>query len=305
MELMAGFSPKLILKLLGDSYSGWDNDKAGRMGAALSYFTVFSLAPMLLIIIAIASVAFGRAAAQGRIVNEISGLIGHDGAEAIQGMIANASQSGSTLAATIFGIAMLIFGATGVFVQLKESLNTVWHVEPKPMGTIKGFLMTRLVSFSMILAVAFLLLVSLVLSAILSAVGSFLSGLMPGLGILIQIFNFVFSFGVIAFVFALMFKYVPDAQVAWKDVWIGAAVTSLLFTIGKFAIGLYLGNSQIGSTFGAASSLVIVMLWTYYSALILLFGAEFTKVYADLYGSKIKPDENALKVDVKKVEARA
>jgi membrane protein len=287
-------NPRAILKLLKTTLDEWGADKAPRLAAALSYYTVFSLAPLLLVVIAIAGLAFGPDAARGRIDDQLRGLIGQEGAAFIQEMLQNVNQPATGIFATIVGIVTLLLGAIGVFNQLKDALNTAWDVQPKPGSGIKAFIMNNVLSFGMLLGVGFLLLVSLVVSAGLSALDEFTRGLLPGIEFVMQIINIVISFGIITALFALIYKFLPDAKIAWKDVWIGAAVTSLLFTVGKFAIGLYLGNSSLASTYGAAASLVVLFLWIYYSAQILLFGAEFTQVYARTYGSGIEPKENAI-----------
>jgi len=280
---------KKVFELLKETFSEWSKDNAPRLAAALAYYTVFSLPPLLLIVIAIAGLAFGAQAVQGQIVNQIQGLVGQTGAEAIQTMIAGAAIQGpgTGIIATILGLGALLFGATGVFGQLQGSLNTVWEVTPRPNRGIWGFIQDRFLSFSMVLGVGFLLLVSLVISAALSAIGEGLKNLFPQFMALVQVFNFLFSFGLITLLFAMMYKFLPDAKIAWKDVWIGAAITALLFTVGRFLLGLYLGNSNVISTYGAAGSLVLILLWIYYSAQILLLGAEFTQVYARRYGSYI------------------
>ncbi|NIR49450.1 YihY/virulence factor BrkB family protein, partial [candidate division KSB1 bacterium] len=209
------------------------------------------------------------------------------------------------LAAGIFGIGTLLFGASAVFVQLREAINTIWRIEEKPIGTIKGFVKARFLSFSMVLGIGFLLVVSLTISTVLSAFSGFLGEMFPGLNKIVNVLDFFISFAVITVLFALIFRILPNAKIRWKDIWVGSAFISLLFTIGKLAIGFYLGRSDIASTFGAASSLVIVMLWAFYSAQIFLFGAEFTKTYANRFGSNIVPDKNAVKIDIQKVELKS
>lgn len=283
---------KAVFRLLKETFQEWNEDKASRLAAALAYYTVFSIAPLLLIAIAIVGFIFGQEAAQGQITGQLSGLVGSQVAEIIQGLVNSASQGGGGV--SILNIVILLFGASGVFVQLQEALNTIWEVQPKPGQGIRQILQTRLVSFSMILVIGFLLLVSLVLSTTLAAVGNFAGGLLPGFGFLWQLLNFVVSFGVITLLFAAMYKILPDATIAWNDVWIGAGITALLFTIGKWLLGLYLGIASVGSAFGAAGSLVALLIWVYYSAQILFFGAEFTQVYAKRYGSRIQPAANAV-----------
>lgn len=288
---------KKIWELIKATFSEWSADKASRLAAALAYYTIFSLAPLLIIVIAVAGFVFGEQAARGEVVNQIEGLVGSQGAEAVQTMIENAGASKSTgIVATIIGLATLIFGATGVFAQLQDALNTVWGVEAKSGGGIMGTIKNRLLSFTMVLGIGFLLLVSLAVSAALSGLSNYLNSVMPGSDLIWQILNFVISFSVVTLLFALIFKVLPDVEIDWSDVWMGAIITALLFTIGKFLIGLYLGRSSVSSTYGAAGSLVVLLLWIYYSAQILLLGAEFTQVYANSYGSHIRPDDKAVPV---------
>jgi membrane protein len=295
---------KSIWLLLKDSAIAWDNDNIGQQGAALSFFTVFSLSPLLIIVIVLSSFIFGQEAASGHLVSQIRGLIGIEGARFVQSLIANAYKSDSSVLATIFSVVMLLLGASAVFIQLRDSLNTIWRVQQKPIGTILAFLRVRLLSFAITLGIGFLLLVSLILSAVLASVSEHLSNLLGILTGLVGVLDFIISFVGIAVMFALMFKFVPAAILKWRDVWVGAAVTSLLFSIGKLIIGLYLGNGAIGSTFGAASSLVIIMLWAFYSSQIILFSAEFTRLYAMRFGSNILPGANAFRVVTRRVETK-
>lgn len=285
---------KTIISLLRETFTEWNEDKASRLAAALAYYTVFSLAPMLIIAIAIAGAAFGQEAARGEIVAQIQGLVGTDGAKFIETAIESASKPKAGTIASLISIAVLLFGASGLFAQLQDSLNTIWEVQPKPGRGLLGILRDRFLSFTMVLGVGFLLLVSLVLSAGLSGLVAFLGSLLPGIGALLQLANFVLSFAVTTLLFGLIYKVLPDVKIAWSDVWSGAIVTSLLFSIGRFALGLYLGNSSFGSTYGAAGSVVIILVWVYYAAQILFFGAEFTQVYARRYGSRITPAKNAI-----------
>ena len=284
-------SVKRIGRLLKETFAEWNKDKASRLAAALSYYTVFSLAPLLIIAIAIAGSVFGEEAAKGEIITQIQGLVGREGAEVIQTAIENASKSeeeGSI--ASLISIGVLIFGASGVFAELQDALNTVWEVESKPELGIVAFIRKRILSFTMILGIGFLLLVSLVISAVLAGINHYTNQLLPGFDPLWQIVNFIVSFAVITLLFAMIYKFLPDVKITWGDVSIGAAMTALLFVFGKFLIGLYLGNSSFSSTYGAAGSIVIILVWAYYSAQILFFGAEFTQVYARRYGSQILPD---------------
>jgi Predicted membrane protein len=295
---------KNIWLLLKDSAIAWDDDNVGQQGAALSFFTVISLSPLLMLLIVLSSFGFGQEAASGHLVSQIRGLIGIEGAKFVQSLITNAYKSDSNLPAAIFSVVMLLVGVSAVFISLRDSLNTIWRIQQKPMGIIRAFLRGRFLSFAMILGIGFLLLVSLILSAVLAAMSDYLSKLLPILVGLITILDFIISFVGITAIFAFMFKFLPAATLKWKDVWVGAAVTSLLFSIGKLLIGLYLGNGAIGSTFGAASSLVIIMLWTFYSSQIVLFGAEFTRLYAMRFGSNILPDANAVRIVMQRVETK-
>ncbi|AFZ18339.1 YihY/virulence factor BrkB family protein [Allocoleopsis franciscana] len=288
--------PKVIVELLKETFKEWQEDKASRLAAALAYYTAFSIAPLLIIAIAIAALVFGEEAARGGIEDQLRGLIGQQGAEAIEEMIKNSSKPAEGTIATIISVGFLLFGASGVFAQLQDSLNTIWEVAPKPGRGVMGFIKDRFLSFSMVLGIGFLLLVSLVLSAVLAGLNNILGGMMPGLSFLWEILNFLISFGVITLLFALIYRVLPDAKIAWGDVWFGAIITALLFTIGKTLIGLYLGNSSVGSTYGAAGSFVVLLLWVNYSAQILFFGAELTQVYANKYGSHIVPTENAVRL---------
>ena len=289
--------PKDVFKLLKATVTEWQEDKVPLWAAALAYYTIFSLAPLLLIAIAIAGVVFGEDAARGEIVGQIQGLVGKEGATAIQSMIQNAHKpgSGGTIA-TIVGVVTLLFGASGVFGQLQDALNTIWGVKPKPGQGIRSFLQARFLSFAMVLVIGFLLLVSLVLSAALAAISTFFNHLLPDVAIVGQLVNFVVSFAFITLLFAGIYKFLPDVNVAWKDLWVGAATTALLFNIGKFLIGLYLGSSGATSTYGAAGSLVVILLWVFYSAQLILFGAEFTQVYAKYRGSEITPSAHAVRI---------
>jgi membrane protein len=292
--------PKDLWQLLKEAAGDWSHDRAPRLGAALAYYTVFSLVPLLVIIIAIIGLVFGREAAQSAIMQQIAGLVGEQSATAIHDMIERADQPSSGIISTVIAIGTLLLGASGLFGQLQDSLNTVWGIEPKEGRGIWGFIKDRFLSFVAVLGTGFLLLVSLVLSTGLSALGKWFGGVLPMPEFILQTINFLVSFAVIAGLFALIFKVLPDAHIAWRDVWVGAVITSALFTVGKFAIGLYLGKSNVGSGYGAAGSLVIVLVWVYYSAQILLYGAEFTQVYANRRGERIIPTQDAAVIDQKK-----
>jgi membrane protein len=282
-------------RLVTRALSGWSEDSAPRLGAALAYYTVFSIAPLLVIAVGVAGVVFGPDAARGQIVGQIAGLVGEQGAQAIEEMIEHAGrQRGAGLGASLIGLATLLFGASGVFGELQSSMNAIWGVKPRPGRGLLGMLRDRFASFTMVLGIAFVLLVSLVVSAALAALGRVLGAGEEGA---LHVLNLAVSFGVVTLLFAATFKYVPDIEIEWRDVWIGAAVTALLFTVGKLAIGLYLGKAGVASAYGAAGSLVVVLVWVYYSAQILFLGAEFTKAYAQTYGSGVRTEPDAVPVE--------
>jgi membrane protein len=288
--------------MLREAAADWSADKASQLGAALAFYSLLSIAPLLIIAVAVAAFFFGEEAARGELMTQLTGMVGEDGAAAVQEMLQNAQQPGVGIVATVLGIATLLFGASGVFAQLQDAMNTVWDVEPKRESGIWSFIRTRFLSFAMVLGTGFLLLISLVLSASISAAGSFLTGAIPALEPVMHIANAVVTFLVVTLLFAMIFKFLPDAEVAWRDVWMGALFTAVLFTIGKLAIGIYLGQSALGSAYGAAGSLVVLVVWIYYSAQILFFGAELTQVYAHRHGSKIVPKEGAVRKGEKRPE---
>jgi membrane protein len=274
---------KATLGLLKDTAGSWSADYAPSMGAALSYYTLFSIAPLLLIAIAVAGFIFGEDAARGQIFAQLSGMVGPEGAKAIEGMLAAADQPKQGLIATIVGVVTLLLGATTVFGELQNAMDRIWRAPAREQSTgWWNLIRTRLLSFGMVLGIAFLLTVSLILSAGIAALGRWWGAAEA----IAHVLEIVISFGIITVLFALIYKFIPRVHVAWHDVWIGAGVTSALFAIGKLAIGLYLGKSSVASAFGAAGSLVVVMVWVYYSAQIFLFGAEFTWVYAHQFGSR-------------------
>jgi membrane protein len=277
---------KSLWPLAKESVSQWSDDYAPSMGAALAYYTVFSIAPLLVIAIAVAGFFFGADAARGEIFAQLRGLIGDDGAVAIQGLVKSASETGKGTFAAIAGIVTLLLGATTVFGELQSDLDRIWDAPKAEQSGLWGLLRGRLLSFGMILGIGFLLLVSLVLSAALSAAGHFWDSRFAGWELVLQVVNFIVGFAIVTGLFAMIYKLLPRCDIGWKDVWIGAIVTSLLFSIGKLLIGLYLGKSGVASGFGAAGSLVIVLLWVYYSSQIFLLGAEFTKTFAYRHGSR-------------------
>lgn len=273
-------------RLLKAAFDGWWADRAMSLGASIAFFTVFSLAPMLLAAIAVAGLVFGREAAQGAIVAELAGLVGETGAKAIEAMIASASNIGSGVIGTMVGIITFVLVSTGAFVELQDDLNLIWKVKPRESSGVTVFLRTRILSLALVVGIGFLLLVSLILDAGLTALGSYLEAGFSGASVILQILNSAAAFAVAVLLFAMTFKILPDVDLTWRDVGTGAVITGVLFTVGKFLIGLYLGMSTIASSFGAAASIITILLWVYYSSLILLYGAEFTKVYAESHGSR-------------------
>jgi membrane protein len=280
-------SPKTILGLLKRTALEWYEDRGSRLGAALAFYTLFSLAPVLIIVIAIAAMAFGQEVAHAQIIQQIESFIGRDGTKAIQVMLENASQRSSGVITTLIGLTTFLFGATIVFSELQDALNIIWKIPPKPeRGIVIGLIRDRFLSFVMVLGIGFLLLVSSVANAVLAAIVQIFGDILPHQVYFLRAANALFSFGMVTLLCAMIYKVLPDTRIAWGDVLIGAVATSLLFTVGKFLIGLYLGYSSIMSAHGAAGSLVAVLVWMYYSAQIFYFGAEFTKVYAARRGLK-------------------
>jgi membrane protein len=279
--------------LLKDTFTDWNEHKVPRLGAALAFYTALSIAPLLVFSLRIAAFFFGDEAARGEIERQMQSMMGEQGAEAVQAMLKSANQPGVGTVATVLGLVTLLLGASGVFGQLQDSLNTIWEVRPKPGRGIWGFLRDRFLSMTMVMGVAFLLLVSLLVSATLSFTEGYAFHWLRNFAFVSHAANLLISFAVFTGLFAMMFKYLPDVKIAWKDVWLGATMTALLFTVGKFAIGMYLGRSSFASSYGVAGSLIVLLVWVYYSAQIVFFGAEFTQVYANRYGKKIEPSENA------------
>jgi membrane protein len=294
-------SDKRLFSIVKQTFSEAGDDKIPRLAASLSYYTLLSLSPLLILSVAVAGLVFGEDAARGQIAAQLQQVFGAEAGEAIQTMVASAKEPGSGVLGTIVGVVVLLFGASGVFGELQDSMNTIWEVAPRPGRGILGIVKDRFFSFTMVVGVAFLLLVSLVISAALSAIGNWLSSFV-GVEWLWQGVNFVVSLAMIAALFALLFKVVPDVKIRWRDVWMGASVTAALFTIGKFLIGLYVGKAGVAGPYGAAGSLVVIVVWVFYSAHILFIGAEFTQVYARALGSPIEPARGAIAVTE---EARA
>lgn len=286
---------KLAWEILKETFTAWKEDKAARLAAALAYYMVFSLAPLIIIVLALIGMVYNQEEAGGYLIEQVGGLVGESGAEVIQGIVENASQPGSSLVAALVGVGALLLGASGVFGQLQDALNTVWGVAPKPGRSWFGMVKDRLLSMAMVIGVGFLLLVSLVVSAVLAAVNTYLAEFLPpSAGFVGPLLDFIVSLAVITLLFAAIYKVLPDVKINWSDVWAGALVTALLFVIGKFLLGFYIGRQSFSSTYGAAGSILVLLLWVYYSAQILLFGAEFTQVYARKFGSRILPDKDAV-----------
>ena len=286
------------LALLKQTLSEWLEDKAPQLGAALAYYTVFSLAPLILVLLAIISLIFQSdpAGAWKKITEQMSYFLDKSAVDVVQNIAQKASQPSKGLLASIIGVLLALFGASGVFGQLQDALNTIWGVKVKPGGGVWGFLRSRFLSFAMVGGVCFLLLVSLTLESVLKGFSHYVQAVLPG-GIVIALAVYwIFDLAVVILLFAIIFKFLPDAKIQWSDVWIGAAMTAIFFAIGKWALGLYLGSGSAASAYGAASSLITLLLWVYYSSQILLFGAEFTQVYACRAGQGVAPDEHATRI---------
>lgn len=280
---------KSIWSLLRTSISEWSKDKSPRLGAALSYYTIFAMPPLFMIAIFIASLVFDPSSVRTQMFSEVGGVIGKKSAEAIQAAMTAQYETSKGLMASVIAIVTLLVTSTGLFIELQDALNTIWGVEAKPGRGVMGFIRTRLMSLGMVMGIGFLLLVSLIVSAALAAFSKYINDLFPGMGVLSVIASDLVAFGVITVLFAMIYKVLPDVKIAWRDVWIGGVVTSLLFTLGKFLLGWYLGRSTTITAYGAAGSVVLVLLWVYYSAQILFFGAEITKVYANRFGKHMQP----------------
>ena len=286
------------ISLLKQTFSEWLEDKVPQLGAALAYYTVFSLAPLVLLLLAIVGFLFHNdpAGAWGRITEQMSYFLDKSAIDVVEGIAQKASQPNKGLLATSIGILLALFGASGVFGQLQNALNTIWGVKAKPGAGIGGFIRSRFLSFAMVAGVCFLLLVSLVLESVLKGFSQYVQAMFSG-GIVIALVVYsIFDLAVVVLLFALIFKFLPDVKIQWRDVWVGAVMTAIFFAIGKWALGLYLGSGTAASAYGAASSLITLLLWIYYSSQILLFGAEFTQVYASRAGRAFVPDKYAVRV---------
>jgi membrane protein len=291
--------PRLTLRTLGSIFkralAGWWNDEVPRLGASLAYYTLFSLAPILVIAIAIGGLVFGEEAVRGELVGQIQGLLGRRGAEGVQSMLEGAAQPSSSVAATVGGIITFFITATGAFLELQTALNNIWRVKPSASGSFfRALVVQRLISFGLVVALGFLLLTSLLVSAALAAINKYMGNAFPGVVVLWEALNVVVSLGVITLLFAMVYKVLPDVKLTWRDVWIGGLVTAGLFTIGKLVIGLYLGTTSVASTYGAAGSVIVILVWVYYSAQIVLLGAEFTREYVQTFGRRPPPEEFAV-----------
>jgi len=288
---------KDLWKVILGSASAFSQDRAMKYSASLAYSTIFALSPLLVLIISLASIFYGKDAIQGKLFSEINQLVGSDAANQIQILIEKSALSGGSTLSLIISIVVLMIGATAIFTEIQDTLNIIWRVRPKPKKGFQKLLINRILSFSMIISLGFLLVVSLVVNGIVAALSQRLSSIFPEITVLlVQAFNIFLTFSIITTLFAIIFKFLPDVKISWKDVRVGAIATALLFMLGRVLIGLYLQMAGTGSTFGAAGSLVVILTWVYYTAAILYFGAEFTQVYAEKFGGSIQPAEYAVHV---------
>ena len=284
-----------VIDLVKKTIKEWNEDKASRLAAALAYYTVFSIPPLLVVAIGIASLFTERSVVEDQLINQAGSLMGSQGSEAIETILESVESPGnSEILPTIIGIVLLLFGASGVFTQLQDAMNTIWDVEADPDRGFIGAVKERFLSFTMVLAIGFVLLVSLLLSTLLTTFGDFVGQIISETEMILLVVNFVISFGAIALLFALIFKVVPDVDITWRDVAIGALLTAVLFKLGEYALGIYFERSDPTSAFGAAGSVILLLLWVYYSVQILFLGAEFTQVYATEHGSGIRPERGAV-----------
>jgi membrane protein len=294
---------KNSITILKEAFMGFSNDNAMKFSAALAYYTVFSLAPLLMLLISLTSVFFGREAIQGQLFSEINGLIGNQAAKQLQDIIKNLEMSGKTTMSVIIGSVTLIIGASSIFSEIQDSINIIWRVKPKPGSGWKKFIKNRLLSYSLIIVLGFLLVVSLIINGALLAMSNTLKGYFPDITvILFNSLNVIVSFIVITALFSVIFKVLPDVKIDWKHVRIGAFFTACLFMIGRFLIGIYIEKTSAGSAYGAAGSLIVILVWVYYTSVILYFGAEFTQAYLNFTKAKIKPEDYAVPVEYKETE---
>ena len=301
---MVKHTAKEVFELTKETFKEFTEDNAIYYSAALSYYTIFALPPIIIIVITAAGYLFEKEAVSGEIYRQFEILLGHQAAVQIQEMVDKVRNNGDALwHAKLIGLGTLLFAATGVFVAIQSSLNNIWDVKAKPKRQIVKLIKDRILSFALILSIAFLLLVSLVIHAILVAFFKLFEYYFKEMTVIfVQVFNFIIPLGIITVLFAMIFKYLPDAKIRWKDVWMGAFVTSVLFTLGKFLIGLYLGSADVGSAYGAAGTIILILLWVFYSSILLFLGAEFTQVYARRYGNPIQPSAYAVRVEKKVIE---
>lgn len=281
--------------LLKDTAEAFSNDNAFKLAASLSYYTIFALGPLLIIVISLSAIFYGKDVVEGRLFEQLSDLIGADAALQVQNILANAQHTHATSLGAIIGFIILFIGATGVFTEIQGSINFIWSVRAKPKKGWLKYLLNRLLSFSLVIGLGFVLLVSLIVNALLALLSKKLTERFPHFPVgLFNLTNSLIILAVITCLFAVIYKVLPDAVIAWKDAWVGSVFTAALFLLGKFLIGFYLGKSNLGVTYGAAASIVIILTWVYYSSMILYFGAEFTKVYALHSGEGIKPKQTAV-----------
>ena len=288
-------TPQSLWWVLKHALIGWWNDNVPRLGASLAYYTLFALAPILVVAIGVAGLVFGPEAVRGEVVGQIQGLVGRQGAEAVQAMIQGAAHRSSSQLATAVGLVTAFLGATGAFIELQTALNAIWRVQPRPGVSVLAFLKQRLISFGLVVGVGFLLLVSLLVNAALAAFNSYLGRIFPTLAAVWDATNVLVSLGVVTLLFAMVYQVLPDVRLRWRDVWVGALVTAGFFSIGKQLIGLYLGTSTLASSYGAAGSVVVVLVWVYYSAQVVLLGAEFTRYYVEWFRGQPPPLKYATK----------
>jgi len=286
---------KGVWQVLRDSFKSFSNDNVFKLSGSLAYFTVFSIGPMLIVMIFFADLFYGREAVEGTVYGQLRGFVGSDAAKQIQDIIKNASLSGKSTTTAVIGFITLIVGATTVFAEIQDSINIIWNLKPKPKKGWLKMILNRLISFSVVVGLGFILLVSLIVNGLIEGFMDRLQARFPNLTVIIfYILNLLITFIVISGLFTVIFKVLPDAKIKWKDVIIGSMTTAILFMLGKFAITFYIGSANIGSSYGAAGSIVVLLLWVYYSSVILYFGAEFTKAYAAHYGSRISPSQYAV-----------
>jgi membrane protein len=286
-------TPSALWWVMKRALAGWWDDNVPRLGASLAYYTLFALSPVLLVATAIAGLVFGPDAVRGEIVGQIQGLVGRQGAEAVQAMLEHSARPSSSIPATIIGLLTLFLGATGAFLELQTALNAIWRVKPRPGANVRDFVVQRLISFGLVVGVGFLLLVSLLVSAALAALSRYLGRIFPALTAFWEAGNVLVALFVITLLFAMVYKILPDVRLRWRDVWVGALVTAGFFSIGKQLIGLYLGTSSIASSYGAAGSVVVLLVWVYYSAQVVLLGAEFTRFYVERFRGQPPPMKHA------------